>query len=74
MCASCFTEVGSYTKQTSSVKINASNAHSAISYSNVNVHTTNMLTAVRFLKLAWVASTPEWIYDSFSGGTEDATK
>ena len=52
MCASCFTEVGSYTKQTSSVKINASNAHSAISYSNVNVHTTNILTAVRFLKLA----------------------
>ena len=42
---------GSDTKQTSSVKISASNAQSAISYCNVNLHTTNILTTGRFLKL-----------------------
>ena len=44
---------GSCTKQTSYVKISASNAQSVISYCNMHLHTTNILTTARFLKLVW---------------------
>ena len=40
---------GSDKKQTSSVKISASNAQSLLR--NINLHTTNIFTSVRFLKL-----------------------
>ena len=48
---------GSYTKRTSFVKI---------SYCNINLHTINILTTVRFLKLVWfVFLVGKW--DRFAG-------
>ena len=44
---------GSCTKQTSSVKISASNAQSASLTVYLHLHTTNKLTTGRFLKLVW---------------------